>query len=68
MASVLEPKAAKTERTAASVDLDGFLTALGDLSRRFGLAIGDGAQLYVMEAEDYQRSYLANDESDLSFA
>nr|NUR37549.1 hypothetical protein [Sphingomonas sp.] len=68
MATVLEPKSASRESEPKSVDLDGFLAQLADLSRRFGIAIGDGAQLYVMETEDYQRAYRTSDESDLSFA
>lgn len=54
--------------TCNDVEVSRFLSELGELSRRHGLAITDGASLYIMEQEDYARTYLASDESILSFA
>ena len=68
MATVLERASGKAQKSDCSQELTAFLAELGELSRRFGLAIGDGASLYVMEPEDYARAYLASDESGLSFA
>ena len=45
-----------------------FLSDLGDLSRRHGLAIGDGATLYVMEQDDFTRAYRLSGDSELTFA
>jgi hypothetical protein len=69
MATVIErPEAVSTgSQHGDSKQLDGFLAELAELSRRFGLSISDGAFLYVMEPEDYARSYSADDESALSF-
>lgn len=49
-------------------DIEAFLRDLGELSRKHGLALTDGASLYVMEQEDFARSYLADDASALTFA
>ena len=68
MATVLTRKPEQRTTDIAHNTLETFLTELGELSRRHGIAIGDGASLYVMEQEDYARSYLASDESELSFA
>lgn len=66
MATVLErPTTQSNDRPEP--ELDAFLAALGDLSRRFGIAIGEGALLYIMDQEDYARSYAASAESELSF-
>ena len=67
MATVLERATSDQSRTVPVADLSGFLAELGESSRRYGLGIGDGASLYLMEQEDYSRSYQASDESDLSF-
>lgn len=48
--------------------LGAFLNELGELSRRYGLAITEGATLFLMDDDDYVRSYVADDESCLSFA
>ena len=48
--------------------LSAFLAELGDLSRRHGFGLTDGAAVYMMEQEDYARSYIVNDQSELSFA
>lgn len=52
------------EQAAKSVAND-FLSALTELSRAYGIAIGDGAQLFVMEAGDEAFGYSADDESRL---
>lgn len=58
--------------TTASLDPDGsdnvtaFLSALTALSERFGIAIGDGAELYEMEPDDRLFTYHADAESRLS--
>lgn len=45
-----------------------FLNELGALSRRHGIALSGGATLYVMKREDYARSYVAGEASELTFA
>lgn len=66
MATVFKP--GMTVEQANGPALVAFLAALGDLSRKHGIALTDGASLYVMEQEDFARSYLATDESELTFA
>jgi len=57
------------EKISADSDaLSGFLAELGELSRRCGIGLTDGATIYLMETEDDSRSYTADDESRLSFA
>lgn len=71
MVTIMErPARSAAEEQSGKNDhsLDDFLAELGELSRRYGLAVGDGALLYVMEPEDHTRAYTANDESALSFA
>ena len=67
MATVLERPSTAQNESAPTADLNGFLAALGELSRQYGIAIGDGASLYLMEREDYARSYVTSDASELSF-
>lgn len=47
--------------------LTRFLDALTDLSRRTGIAVGDGAPLYLMEAEDVDRRYCVDRADYLHF-
>ena len=69
MASIIDrPQSRPKESRTDHQRLDDFLAELGELSRRFGLAIGDGACLYLMEPEDFARSYTADDESALTFS
>jgi hypothetical protein len=71
MATLLRrPDVRKADGCSDEIDrrLSDFLAELGEISRRFGLAIGDGAELYIMEPEDFARSYLTNSDSGLSFA
>ena len=68
MTTVLERPAEDSAKLNADVPLREFLADLGDISRRYGIAISDGASLYVMEPEDYARSYLVSNESELTFA
>jgi hypothetical protein len=63
-----EVKIAGSDQGEIDERLARFLAELGELSRRFGLAIGDGAYIYLIEPEDFARSYLANSESGLTFA
>lgn len=62
-----------TARTEAletvSQDLDSaaFNFALTALSMRYGIGIAGTPTLFVMEKEDYERSYHANEASELVF-
>lgn len=47
------PRAERAENN----DLDGFLTALTDLSRTYGFAISNAPELFMMEREDYAFAY-----------
>ncbi|HEV7659936.1 MAG TPA: hypothetical protein VGO55_08835 [Allosphingosinicella sp.] len=49
-------------------DVEAFLRDLEEVGRRHGIGLTDGASLYLMEPEDFARSYLANDASELTFA
>jgi hypothetical protein len=51
-----------------AVNIEAFLRDLGEVSRRHGLGLTDGASLYLMEREDFARSYLVDDESAVTFA
>jgi hypothetical protein len=48
-----------------SADLTGFLIALTALSERYGIAIGDGVELYELEPDDRLSSYHADTEGRL---
>lgn len=48
--------------------LVGFLAELTALSERYGIAIGDGADLYELEPDDRLSSYRADAESRLTRA
>ena len=65
--TTLKPREVAT-KTRSKVNLKAFLADLGELSRHHGIGVGDGATLYVMEREDYSRSYLTNEQSELTFA
>jgi hypothetical protein len=47
--------------------LAAFLRELGELSRKYGMAIGDPTTVFIMEPEDYQTEYKCDAESVLSF-
>jgi hypothetical protein len=51
-----------------ATDVEAFLRDLGEVSRKHGIGLTDGATLYLMEPEDFARSYLADNKSDLTFA
>lgn len=70
MATVLDRPAATEARAAyvTNAALNAFLAELSELSRRHGIGLTDGATLYLMEPEDFTRSYTASDESELSFS
>lgn len=65
MATVLERPIIASK---ASADVDQFLCELTQLSHRHGLGLTNGASLYLMEPEDYARTFAASDDSDLTFA
>jgi len=52
----------------SAIALAAFLADLSDISHRQGIAVVDGATLFVIEREDFARTYSANDESSLSFS
>ena len=68
MATLLDRPTAQKAEQSTNPTLDAFLAELAELSRRHGIAIADGADLYVMEPEDFARSYQASDDSVLTFA
>lgn len=49
-------RAPRAERAEAG-DLDGFLAALTDLSRTYGLGISNAPELFLMEREDHAFAY-----------
>lgn len=60
---VRTPPAPESE---GSDKLPSFLKALTELSDRYGIAIGDGAELYEMEPEDRLAAYDADADSRLT--
>ena len=48
--------------------LRAFLIELDQLSYRHGIALSEGATLFLMERYDYECRYTATDESALIFA
>lgn len=67
MATVMERPLARDSARQPEAKMEGFLAELGEISRRYGIAISDGATLYLMEPDDYARSYSTSNESDLTF-
>jgi hypothetical protein len=57
----------KHENIKASENLTQFVASLTALSHRYGLALQDGAEIYVMDHETSQRQYPADEASKLSF-
>ena len=51
-----------------SLNYNGFLFELTELSAKHGLAINDGAQLYEMERDDYPYSYAVDSQGKLERA
>jgi hypothetical protein len=47
--------------------LERFLRELGELSRKYGLALGERTTVFVMEPEDYSTEYRCDDDSVMSF-
>jgi hypothetical protein len=47
--------------------LEKFLREMGDLSRRYGFALGEPSTIFVMEPEDYQTEYRCDENSVMSF-
>jgi hypothetical protein len=66
MATALKERPRAEARPSA--DLEAFLNDLGEVSRKHGIALTDGATLYIMEQEDFARSYSADSESALTFS
>jgi hypothetical protein len=54
----------KEQRTEP--DIEAFTRELSDLCRKYGVGITGSATLFVMEGDDYQLSYRAEDGSTLS--
>ncbi len=47
--------------------LEQFLSAISEVSYRFGLAVDENGIIYRMEPEDYERRYSANTNDRLVF-
>jgi hypothetical protein len=61
------PDAITIFNVLSTSDTEAFLRDLSDLSRRHGIAITGSPTLFVMERDDHQYDYRANDDSVLSF-
>ena len=54
-----------SKQDIADTNLAAFLTALTDVSERFGIVISEDGHLYEMESDDRLSAYRANAESRL---
>ena len=54
-----QPRRPGGERVEAG-DLEGFLSALTDLSHSYGLAVSGAPELFLMERDDYAYAYVCD--------